>query len=96
MSEGQRTSITLETLATILGGAFLINYAILILWFLIMLFAPDWFFELNTKLFALGRHEVELINYGGLAFMKLINLVFFLSPYLAIKLMLRRKRSTGR
>lgn len=96
MSEGQRTSITLEALATILGGAFLINYAILILWFLIMLFAPDWFFDLNAKLFALGRHEVELINYGAMAFMKLINLVFFLSPYLVIKLTLRRKRSTGR
>jgi hypothetical protein len=90
MNEGQRTSITLETLATILGGAFLINYAILILWFLIMLCAPDWFFGLNAKLFALGRHEVELINYGALAFMKLINLVFFLSPYLVIKLTLRK------
>ncbi len=96
MSEGERTSITLEALATILGGAFLINYAILILWFLIMLCAPDWFFGLNAKLFALNRHEVELINYGAMSFMKLINLVFFLSPYLAIKLMLRRKTSTGR
>lgn len=95
MSEEKRTSITLETLATILGGAFLINYAILILWFLIMLCAPEFFFDLNAKLFALGRHEVALINYGGMAFMKLINLAFFLSPYLVIKLMLRRKMSAG-
>ncbi len=95
MSEEKRTSITLETLATILGGAFLINYAILILWFLIMLCAPEFFFDLNARLFAVGRHEVELINYGGMAFLKVINLAFFLSPYLVIKLVLRRKRSTG-
>ena len=62
MSEEKRTSITLEALATILGGAFLINYAILILWFLIMLCAPEYFFDLIAKLFAIGRHEAELIN----------------------------------
>ncbi len=94
MSEEQRTSITLEALATMLGGAFLINYAIMIIWFLIMLCAPEYFYDLNAKLFPLGRHEVALINYGGMAFMKVINLVFFLSPYLVLKLMLR-KRSTG-
>ncbi len=95
MSEGKGTSLTLETLATILGGAFLINYAILILWFLIMLCAPEFFFDLNARLFAVGRHEVELINYGGMSFMKVITLVFFLSPYLVIKLMLCRKKDTG-
>lgn len=92
MNDGQRTTITLESLAAILGGSFLISYAVLLLWFLIILFAPDCLYGLNTKWFAISRHEFDVINYSGIAFMKIINLVFFLSPYLAVKLWLRKKR----
>jgi hypothetical protein len=93
MNDGQRNTITFESLATVLGGSFLISYAILVLWFLIFLFAPDCLYGLNTKWFAIGRHEFDLINYSGMAFLKIINLVFFLSPYLAIKLWLRKRRT---
>jgi len=92
MNEGQRHSITLEALATVLGGAFLINFALLLLWFCIFLFLPEWFYRINEKWFAIGRHEFDLINYTGIAFMKIINIVFFLCPYLSIKLWLRKKK----
>ncbi|HTZ16974.1 MAG TPA: hypothetical protein VMB78_00910 [Dissulfurispiraceae bacterium] len=91
MNDGQRNNITLEALAAILGGSFLISYAILIFWFLVYLYAPDWLYGLNTKWFAIGRKEFDLINYGGMAFLKILNLVFFLSPFLAIKFLLRKK-----
>jgi hypothetical protein len=93
MSDGQRNTFTFDGLATILGGSFLISYAVLVLWFLIFLFAPDSLYGLNTKWFAIDRHEFDLINYGGMAFLKIINLAFFLSPYLAIKVWLRKKRT---
>ena len=95
MNDEQRNNITLESLATILGGSFLISYAILLLWFLIFLFAPDCLYGLNTKWFGISRSDFDLINYGGMAFLKIINLVFILSPYLAIKLLLWKRR-TGR
>ena len=94
MNDEQRNNITLESLATLLGGSFLISYAILIVWFLIFLFAPDCFYALNTKWFAISRIEYDLINYGGMAFLKILNLVFFLCPYLAIKLLLWKKRTS--
>ena len=93
MNDGQRNSITFEALATVLGGSFLISYAVLVVWFLIILFAPDCFYGLNTKWFAISRHEFDLINYCGMAFLKIMNLVFFLCPYLAIKLWLRQRRT---
>ena len=93
MNDGQRNALTLETLGTILGSSFLISYAVLLLWFLVSLFAPDCLYGLNTKWFALSRHEFDVVNYGGMAFLKIINLVFFLSPYLAIKLWLRKRRT---
>jgi hypothetical protein len=93
MNDEQRNNITLESLASILGGSFLISYAVLLLWFLVFLFAPDFLYGMNTKWFAISRSEFDLINYGGMAFLKLINLVFFLSPYLSIKLVLWKRRS---
>ena len=96
MNDEQSNNITLEALATILGGSFLISYAILIIWFLISLFAPDCLYRLNTKWFTISRKEYDLINYGGMAFLKILNLVFFLCPYLAIKLLLLWKKRTRR
>jgi hypothetical protein len=93
MKDEQGNNITLEALASILGGSFLISYAILLLWFLIFLFAPDCLYGLNTKWFGISRSDFDLINYGGMVFLKIINLVIFLSPYLAIKLLLRKKRT---
>jgi len=94
MNEEQRNNITLETLATILGGSFLFNLVILLLWFIIVLFAPAWYYTINEKLFAITRHECDLITYSGIAFMKIINIVFFLCPYVSIKLCLRKKKSS--
>ena len=93
MNDGQRHTITVEALATILGGSFLISYAILVLWFLMVLFAPDSLYGLNTRWFAITRHEFDLVNYSGIAFLKIINLVFFLCPYLSIKLLLRKRQT---
>jgi hypothetical protein len=42
----------LETLATILGGSFLFNLVIQLLWFIIVLFAPAWYYAINEKWFA--------------------------------------------
>ena len=93
MNEGQRHSITMEALASVLGGAFIVNFVIVLLWFRLALFTPDWFYQLIEKWFAVSRHEFDLVNYAGIALMKLFNIVFFLSPYLSIKLLLRlRKR----
>ena len=92
MNEGQGHNITMEALASVLGGAFLVNVAIVLLWFCLALFTPDWFYKLIGNCFAVSRHEIDLVNYSGIAFMKLVNVAFFLSPYLAIKFRLRKRR----
>ncbi len=92
MNEGQRHNITLEALASVLGGAFIINFVIVLLWACLALFTPEWFYKLIENWFAVSRHEFDLVNYSGIALMKLFNIVFFLSPYLSIKLWLRKKK----
>ena len=50
MNDEQRNTITLESLATILGGSFLISYAVLLVWFLFFLLAPDCFVWTEYKM----------------------------------------------
>ena len=95
MNGGERNNITLESIATILGSTFLLNLTLLFLWFFPVLFAPDWMYRMNVRWFAISRHEFDLVNYVGIAFLKIINIVFFLFPYLSIKLLLRRKKGQG-
>ena len=91
MNTVQGNNITLENLATILGGAFLFNLALLLLWSLVFITAHDWMYVMNARWFNIDRHEFDLLNYGLIGFLKIINIAFFLFPYLSIKLLLRRK-----
>jgi hypothetical protein len=92
MNNDRQNRVTLESLATILGGTFLFNLAVMLLWFCAITFVPDLFYRINQNWFGINRHEIELINYSGIAFLKIINFAFFLFPYLTIKIMLRKKR----
>jgi hypothetical protein len=92
MNDNGNGGFTTRELATLLGGAFLFNYGILILWFIVYMAAPEWLFTMNSRWFPISRHEFDLVNYFGIAFFKLVSIAFFLSPYLAIKVWLRRKR----
>ena len=84
--------IFLETLARILIRSFLLGWALLLLWFVFYLFLPGWMYEMNTRWFNIDRHEFDLINYCGIGFVKITLLLFFLFPYLSIKLILWKKK----
>ena len=43
------------------------------------------------KLFGLTPHEVDVIQYCGIAAVKCVVLLFFLFPYVAIRLVLRKR-----
>ena len=87
--------IFLETLARILIRSFLLGWALLLLWFVFYLFLPGWMYEMNTRWFNIDRHEFDLINYCGIGFVKMCILLFFLFPYLSIRLVLRKKKKSG-
>lgn len=91
MNTVQGDNITLGNVATILGWVFLFNMVLLLLWSLVFFAAHDWMYCLNTRWFNVGRHEFDLLNYGLIGFLKIINITFFLFPYLAIKVLLRKK-----
>ena len=52
----------------------------------LLLQARDVIHDLHGKMFGLSEHELDLIHYCGIAFVKLCVFLFFLFPWLAIKL----------
>ena len=63
-----------------------INYAVLLLWAGLFLFAHAWMYRLHTRWFALSREAFDMLNYGGIGLYKLGNILFFLVPALALLL----------
>jgi hypothetical protein len=72
-----------ELLAFLFWGA-AINYAVLLLWAGMFVFAHEWMYRLHTRWFTLSREAFDMLNYGGIGLYKLGNILFFLVPALAL------------
>ncbi|TCB52754.1 hypothetical protein E0H80_02670 [Acinetobacter sp. ANC 4779] len=65
----------------------LINYIILMVWFLAFIFAHDWIKQVHGKWFSLSDATFDAIHYGGMAVYKVGILMFNLVPLMAIYFM---------
>ena len=81
----------LQGVAGILLRCFFLSLALLLLWFVFYLVAGDWAYSIHSRWFELSRRDFGLINYYGMALTKIWAILFFLFPYLSIKLVLRQK-----
>jgi len=63
-----------------------INYAILLLWFLVFWFGHDWLFRLHSRWFHLPVERFDSIHYASMAGYKLGILLLNLTPYIALRL----------
>ena len=84
-------SNVLDVVAEIFLRCFLFSLALLIVWFVSYVAGGDWICSIHSNWFDLSKHEFAMMNYYGMALVKLCAIVFFLLPYGAIKLMLRKK-----
>ena len=65
----------------------LINYIILMIWFLAIIFARDWIKQVHGKWFNLSDETFDAIHYGGMAVYKIGILLFNLVPLIALYFM---------
>lgn len=65
----------------------LINYIILMIWFLAIIFARDWIKQVHGKWFNLSDATFNAIHYGGMAVYKIGILLFNLVPLIALYFM---------
>ena len=91
MTELNDVNDLFDTLAKILWRCFLLGYLVLLLWFAMYVFAGNVIFGSHGKLFGLTEREMGIIHYCGMAVFKCAALLFFLFPYIAIRLVLRKR-----
>jgi hypothetical protein len=84
-----------ESLAAVLIRCFLIGIVFLALWFLAFLLAGDWILSAHSRWFQITARDLHLMNYGGMLLMKACLFLFFLAPYISIRLMLAGRNGTA-
>jgi hypothetical protein len=83
---------SLETVAGICLRCFVLSVCLMLLWFIFFLVGKDWAYSIHSRWFEISRHDFDVIIYCSIAFFKMAILLFFLLPYISIKLILRKKR----
>jgi hypothetical protein len=78
-----------DAIAGILLRCFIFMLIAQVFVWLVLFLAEDPLYQIYTKMFDLSKKEHDLFILYSLTFMKVLNVVFFLMPFLAIKLMLR-------
>jgi signal transduction histidine kinase len=64
---------------------FLINYAVLMWWFLWVWLKWDMVMAIHQRFFDLTENQYHAIHYAAMAFYKLLIIMFFLTPYLILE-----------
>jgi hypothetical protein len=72
--------MSVDTTRTILLWCTIIDYGILLIWFLFFLFLHDWLYRLHTRWFHLSRDQFDALHYAGMSIYKIGILLFNLVP----------------
>jgi hypothetical protein len=64
-----------------------VNYGILLVWFLLFVFAHDWVRHLHGRWFRLSDDRFDALHYMGMAIYKIGILLFNLVPFLVLTLL---------
>jgi hypothetical protein len=67
----------------------LLNYFVLLIWFVVFARAHDWLFRLHGRWFSLTVAQFDALHYGGMAAYKIGILLLNLVPYVALSLVIR-------
>ena len=81
----------LDSLARVLIRCFILTAGVLLIWFVFYLLLGGWAHGIHARMFELTREQFDLVMYCGMGLTKMCALVFFLIPYIAIRLVLRGK-----
>ncbi|MEO1889805.1 MAG: DUF6868 family protein [Cycloclasticus sp.] len=77
--------MTIELINEFLGWCFVVNYGVLVLWFLFFTLGHDWLYSLHSRWFSFSVERFDYANYLCMGFYKLSIILFNLVPYLVLK-----------
>jgi len=82
----------LEIVGKILLRCWVLGFLLLMVWFGMFMLAGNVIYDLHGGMFGLSPHELNIIHYCGMAFVKLVVICFFFFPWLSIRLVLRKAK----
>ena len=93
MPDSTRTFELFDTLARVLARSTIFGFLLLLFWVVVYMLAGEVIYRLHGEMFGLSPHELDLIFYCGMALVKLSVILFFLFPWLAIRLVQRKAKA---
>lgn len=77
--------ISIAFLREFLFWCAIVNYAVLICWFLAFAFAHRWLYQLHARWFKISENQFDVIHYSGMAAYKVAVLSLNVAPYIALR-----------
>ena len=81
-AQGEKMSI--EATRNFLLWCTVINYGVLLVWFLLFALAHDWIQRLHGKWFRLSSDQFDALHYAGMAIFKIGIILFNLVPLVVL------------
>jgi Family of unknown function (DUF6868) len=81
--------MTIEMVRKALLWCAVINYGILLVWFLFFVLAHDGMYLLHSRWFRLSVEQFDMLHYAGMSIFKIGILLLNLVPYVALHIMRR-------
>ena len=63
--------MTIEAVRRVLPWCTVINYGILLVWFLFFMLAHDWMYQLHGRWFPLSVEQFDMLHYAGISVYKI-------------------------
>ena len=76
--------MNIEMIRSFLLWCSIINYGLLIVWFLVFILAHDFIYRLHGKWFRLSAEHFDVMHYTGMAIFKIGVLLFNVVPLIAL------------
>jgi hypothetical protein len=76
--------MTIETVRRVLLWCTILNYGILLVWFLFFILAHGSMYQFHSKWFRLSVEQFHMLHYAGMSVYKLAIILFNLVPYIAL------------
>ena len=79
-----RNIMDIQTLTSFFMWCTIMNGALLILWSVMFMFAPDLVYRMQRKFVPVSRETFDVVIYGFLGLFKIFFIIFNLVPFLAL------------
>jgi len=76
--------MSIESVRRALLWCAVINYGILVIWFLFFMLAHDWIYLLHSRWFHMSVEQFDMLHYAGMAIYKIGVLLLNLVPFIVL------------